>query len=145
MPPKKRRASLAPKPLKPPKAPQAWESYSQSFQATQYTHDSLLAVVIQPPEALVALVATQQAVTQQVAVLIEDIGEDELEAVFEARGETAEDEVDEVDETELPELLGEEVIRMGLPAVPTLWEPMTAVPELDLEVINLPNKLIFAA
>jgi len=64
MPPKKRRASSAPKPLrppKPPKAPQAWESYLQSFQATQYTHDSLSVVVIQPPEALVASAATQQA------------------------------------------------------------------------------------
>jgi len=78
-------------------------------------------------------------------VLIKDIGEDELEAVFKARGETAEDKADEVDETKLLELLAEEVIRMGLPAVPTLWEPITAVPELDLEVINLLNKLIFAA
>ena len=75
---------------------------------------------------------------------IEDI-EDESGAVFEARGETAEDEADEVDETELPELSAEEVIRMGLPAVPSLWEPMAAVPELDLEVINLPDELIFAA
>jgi hypothetical protein len=80
----------------------------------------LSAVVIQPLEALVAPVATQQVVTQQVAVLIEDIGEDELEAVFEARGETAEDKVDKVDETKLPELLAGEVIRMGLSTVPTL-------------------------
>ena len=50
---------------------------------------------------------------------IEDI-EDELGAVFEARGETAEDKVDEVDETKLPELSAEEVIRIGLPAVSTL-------------------------
>ena len=34
---------------------------------------------------------------------------------------------------------------MGLPAVPTLWEPIAAVPKLDLEVINLPVELIFAA
>ena len=34
---------------------------------------------------------------------------------------------------------------MGLPAVPTSWEPMAAVPELDLKVINLPDELIFAA
>jgi len=79
-------------------------------------------------------------------VLIEDdVKEDELGAVFEARGETAKDEADEVDETELLELLVEEVIRMGLPAVSTLWEPMTAVSELGLEVINLPDELIFAA
>jgi hypothetical protein len=77
------------------------------------------------------------------AVLIKDI-EDELGAVFKARGKTAEDEVDEVDETELLELLAEEVTKMGLSAIPTSWEPMTAIPELDLEVINLPDKLIFA-
>ena len=47
MPPKKHRASSAPKPPKPLKAPQAWESYSQSFQATQYIHDSLSAVATQ--------------------------------------------------------------------------------------------------
>ena len=50
---------------------------------------------------------------------IEDI-EDESGAVFEACGETAEDEADKVDETELPELSAEEVIKMGLLAVPTL-------------------------
>jgi hypothetical protein len=77
-------------------------------------------------------------------VVIKDI-KDKLGAVFEAYGETAEDKADEVDETELPELLAEEVIRMGLPAVPTLWEPIAAVPKLDLKVINLPDKLIFAA
>ena len=65
-------------------------------------------------------------------------------AIFEACGETAEDKADKVDKTELPELLAEEVIRMGLPAVPTLWEPMAVVLELDLKVINLPDKLIFA-
>ena len=73
---------------------------------------------------------------------MEDI-EDELGAVFEAHGETAEDEADKVDETELLELSAEEVARMGLPAVPTIWEPITAVPELDFKVINLPDELIF--
>ena len=34
---------------------------------------------------------------------------------------------------------------MGLPAVPTLWEPMATISKLDLEVINLLDKLIFAA
>ena len=34
---------------------------------------------------------------------------------------------------------------MGLPAVPTSWEPMAAIPKLDLKVINLLDKLIFAA
>ena len=83
MPPRKRHASSAPKPskatkaskaqrpTKPPKAPQAWESYSQSFQPTQYTHDSLAAVVVQPPEALVAPV-----LMQQVAALTKDIQEE---------------------------------------------------------------------
>jgi hypothetical protein len=83
----------------------------------------LSAVVIQPPEALVASVAMQRAV-----VLIEDIKEDELGAVVKAHSETAKDKADEVDKTKLLELLAEKVIRMGLPAVPTLWEPITAVP-----------------
>ena len=43
--------------------------------------------------------------------------EDELGAVFEARGKTTEDKANEVDETELPELSAEEVIRMGVFAV----------------------------
>ena len=34
---------------------------------------------------------------------------------------------------------------MGLPAVPTLWEPIAAIPKLDLKVINLLVELIFAA
>ena len=72
----------------------------------------------------------------------EDI-KDELGAVFKARGETAEDKVDKVDKTELLELLAKEVIRIGLPAVPTLWEPMAAIPKLDLKVINFLDKLIF--
>jgi hypothetical protein len=108
----------------------------------------LSAVVAQPPEALVA--------TQQATVLIKDIKDtwpssqikdikDELGAVFKARGKTAEDKADEVDKTELPELSAEEVTRMGLPTVPTSWEPMAAIPELDLKVVNLPDKLIFAA
>ena len=75
---------------------------------------------------------------------IEDI-KDESGAVFEARGETAEDEADKADKTKLPELSAKEVTRMGLPAVPTSWEPMAAVPELNLKVINLLDKLIFAA
>ena len=67
-----------------------------------------------------APVATQQAVTQQVAVLIKDIREDELEAVFKALGETTKDKADKVDKTKLPELSAKEVIKMGLLAVPTL-------------------------
>ena len=34
---------------------------------------------------------------------------------------------------------------MGLPAIPTSWEPTTAVPKPDLKDINLLDKLIFAA
>ena len=92
---------------------------------------------------------------QQAVVLIKDIEEvwlssqiedieDESGAVFKARSETAEDEADEVDKTELPELSAKEVIRMGLPAILSLWEPMAAIPELDFKVINLLIKLIFA-
>ena len=72
---------------------------------TQYTHDSLSAEVVQPLEAL---------------VLIKDnIKEDELGAIFKAHGETAKDKADKVNKTELPKLLIKEVIRMGLPTVPT--------------------------
>ena len=77
-------------------------------------------------------------------MVIKDI-KDKLGAVFKAYSETAKDEADEVDETELPELSAEEVTRMGLPAVPTSWEPIAAVPELDLKVINLLDELLFAA
>ena len=75
---------------------------------------------------------------------MEDI-KDKVGAIFKARGKTAEDKADKVDETELLELLAEEVARMDLPTVPTTWEPIAAVPELDLKVINLPKELIFAA
>jgi hypothetical protein len=50
----------------------------------------------------------------------DDIKEDKLGAVFKARGKTIKDKADKVDKTKLPELLVKEVIRMGLPAVPTL-------------------------
>ena len=75
----------------------------------------------------------------------EGIKKDELEAVFKARGKTAEDKVDEVDKTKLLELLAKEVIRIGLPTVPTIQEPIATVPKLDLKVINLLKELIFAA
>jgi len=74
---------------------------------------------------------------------MEDI-EDELGAVFKARGEAAEGEVDKVDKTKLLELLAEAIIRIGLPPVSTLWEPIAAIPKLDLEVVNLLDELIFA-
>jgi hypothetical protein len=83
----------------------------------------------------VALVATQQAVTQQAAAPIKDIREDKLEAVFKAYSKTAKDKVDKVDKTKLLKLLAKEVIRIGLPTIP----------KLDLKVINLPDKLVFAA
>jgi len=73
---------------------------------TQYTHDSLSAEVIQPPEALV--------------LIKNDIKEDELEAVFKAHSKTAKDKADKVDKTKLPELSVKEVIKIGLPMVPTL-------------------------
>ena len=129
MPPKKRHVFSAlkpPKPLKPPKVLKAWESYSQSFQATQYTHDSLAAVVVQPIEALAAPVAVQQVVLSediaeaQLSSQMEDIKEEELGTVFKARGETTEDKADKVGKAEFLELLAKEVARMGLPAIPTI-------------------------
>jgi hypothetical protein len=53
--------------------------------------------------------------------------------------------VDKVDKAELPELLAEEVIKIGLFTVPTTWEPTAAIPKLDFKVVNLPKELIFAA
>jgi len=50
---------------------------------------------------------------------VEDI-KDEVKAVFKAHGKTAKDKVDKVDETKLLELLAKEVIRIGLPTVPTI-------------------------
>ena len=90
------------------------------------------------------MVPTEDIKEAQLSSQIEDI-EDELKAIFKAHSEAAKDKADEVDKTKLPELLAEVIIRMGLPTIPTLWEPMTAVPKLDLEVINLLNELIFAA
>ena len=75
---------------------------------------------------------------------MEDI-EDEVGAICEACGETAEDKADKADETKLLELLAKEVTRIGLPTVPTLWEPIAAIPKLDLKVVNLSKELIFAA
>ena len=77
--------------------------------------------------------------------LSEDIKEDKFRAVFKACGKTTKDKADKVDETKLPELLAKEVARIGLSTVPTTWEPIAAVPKLDLKVINLLDKLIFAA
>ena len=73
---------------------------------------------------------------------MEDI-KDEVKAIFKARGETAEDKADKVDETELLELSAKEVAKMDLPTVPIIWEPMAAVPKLDFKVVNLPKELIF--
>ena len=75
---------------------------------------------------------------------MEDI-KDKVGAVFKAYGETTKDKVDKVDKTELLKILAEEIIRIGLPAVPTLQKPMATIPKLDLKVINLLNRLIFAA
>ena len=75
---------------------------------------------------------------------MEDI-KDEVGAIFKACGKATEDKVDKVDKAKLLELLAKEVIRIGLPTVPTTWEPIAAVPKLDLKVVNLPKELIFAA
>ena len=50
----------------------------------------------------------------------EDIKKEKLEAIFKAHGETTKDEADKVNKTKLLELSVKEVIRIGLPAVPTL-------------------------
>jgi hypothetical protein len=50
---------------------------------------------------------------------VEDI-KDEVGAIFKARGKTTEDKADKVDKAKLLELLAKEVIRIGLPTVPTI-------------------------
>ena len=44
---------------------------------------------------------------------------DKVGAIFKAYNKTAKDKADKVDKAKLPELLAKEVIRIGLPAVPT--------------------------
>ena len=76
---------------------------------------------------------------------MEDIEKDKFGAVFKAHGETTKDKADEVDKIKLLELSAKEVARIDLSTVPTIWESMAAVFKLDFEVINLLDKLIFAA
>ena len=97
-------------------------------------------VLIQPVVALSEDIQEEAQPSTQV----EDI-KDEVRAIFKARGKATKDKVDEVDKAKLLELLAKEVARMGLPTVPTTWEPIAAVPKLDLKVVNLPKELIFAA
>ena len=82
---------------------------------------------------------------EAVILIKDDVEEDKLKAVFKACSETVKDKVNKVNKIKLLELSVKEVIRIGLSTVPTLWEPITAVFKLGFKVINLPNKLIFAA
>ena len=50
---------------------------------------------------------------------MEDI-KDEVKAVFKAHSKTAKEKVDKVGKTKLLELLAKEVVRMGLPTIPTI-------------------------
>ena len=70
------------------------QSLQKHLKPRSHTHNPFkrrsihtIAVAIQPSEAFVASEATQQAV-------VKDIKEDELRAVFEARGETAKEHAD---------------------------------------------------
>jgi len=50
---------------------------------------------------------------------VEDI-KDKVGAIFKAYSKTAKDKVDKVDKTKLLKLLAKEVIKIGLPAIPSL-------------------------
>ena len=50
---------------------------------------------------------------------MEDI-KDKVRAIFKACGEAIKDKIDKIDKAKLLELLAEEVIRIGLPIVPTI-------------------------
>ena len=77
----------------------------------------------------------QQGVEAQPSNQIKNI-KDKLGAFFKARGETTKDKADKINKTKLLKLSAKEVIRMGLPTIPILWEPMAAIFKLDLKVIN---------
>ena len=110
----------------------------------QYTHNSLAAVVIQPLKALAAPVTVlSKNIKAQPNSQIENI-KDKLKAIFKAHSKTAKNKANKVNKTKLPELSAKEVVKMGLPAISTIQEPITTIPKLDFKVINLLNKLIFA-
>ena len=90
------------------------------------------------------MVPTEDIKEAQPSSQIEDI-KDKLKTIFKAHSKATKDKTDEVNKTKLLKLSAESIIRIGLPAIPTLQEPIAAVPKLDLEVINLPDELIFAA
>ena len=90
------------------------------------------------------MILTKDIKKAQLSSQVEDI-KDKLGAIFKAYSKAAKDKADKVDKTKLLELLAEAIIRIGLLAVPTLQEPITAIPKLDFKVINLLDKLIFAA
>jgi len=50
---------------------------------------------------------------------VEDI-KDKAEAIFKACSKAAKDKVDKVDKAKLLELLAKEVIKIGLPTIPTI-------------------------
>jgi len=95
-------------------------------------------VLIQPVVALSEDIQEEAQPSTQVENIKDKVG-----TIFKACSKAAKDKVDKVDKAKLPELLAEEVIRMGLPTIPTTWEPMAAIPKLDLEVVNLFKELIF--
>ena len=92
-------------------------------------------------EAVVLINSIKEA---QLNSQIENI-KDKLGTIFKACGKTTKDKADKIDETKLPKLSAEEVIRINLPTISTLWELIATIPKLDFKVINLLNKLIFAA
>jgi hypothetical protein len=55
-----------------------------------------------------------------VVTLSKNIKEDKFRAIFKAYSKIAKDKADKVDKTKLLELLAKEVIRIGLPTVPTI-------------------------
>ena len=90
-------------------------------------------------EAVVLINSIKEA---QLNSQIENI-KDKLGTIFKACGKTTKDKADKIDETKLPKLSAEEVIRINLPTISTLWELIATIPKLDFKVINLLNKLIF--
>lgn len=134
----------------------------QSFQSPQYMHDS----PIDRATRVRTLIAGEDSPTPQrqyvspysiqvVEVIDEDEDAEEAEeveeagfrAIIEPRSERADegDEEDQVDDTALPELSVNEVQKLGLPSVPTTWQPMDYVPEEPMRIVNLPHEFYIAA
>ena len=62
-----------------------------------------------------------------------------------ASGEGDSGNEDQIDDTTLPQLSVDEVEQLGLPSVPTSWQPLPHIPVEPLHIVNLPYEFYIAA